>query len=180
MIRPLSLETLDFDRIEAALGPPPPVAYAAAHAYPASAPLYTESPCAHRDRPSADALRLYVHIPYCNYRCTFCFFAVRVGAQHREMQRYVNALGRELEWAEPGTPLSQLFVGGGTPTALPPELLEEVLASIFERLPSQGSNVHVVEASPESITPGHVEVLRRQGVGRSQHGDAEPGGRSPG
>jgi oxygen-independent coproporphyrinogen-3 oxidase len=49
-------------------------------------------------------------------------------------------------------------------------LLEQVLASIFERLPSQGSNVHVVEASPESITAGHVEVLRRQGVGRVSMG----------
>jgi oxygen-independent coproporphyrinogen-3 oxidase len=163
-------DCLDFQRIAAAVGPAPRVAYAAAHAYPASAPAYTDSPCAKRDRPQSDALRLYVHIPYCNYRCTFCFFAVRVGAKRQEMERYVNALKRELEWAEPGTPLSQLFVGGGTPTALPPELLDEMLAAIFERLPSQGSNVHVVEASPESITAGHVDVLRRRGVGRVSMG----------
>ncbi|MGQ0635974.1 MAG: coproporphyrinogen-III oxidase family protein [Planctomycetaceae bacterium] len=164
------MESLDFQRIAAAVGPSPGVAYAAAHAYPASAPAYTESPCAERDRVHSDALRLYVHVPYCNYRCTFCFFAVRIGARHQEMERYVRALRRELEWADAGTPLSQLFVGGGTPTALPPDLLDEMLSAIFERLPSEGTNVHVVEASPESITADHVDVLRRRGIGRVSMG----------
>jgi oxygen-independent coproporphyrinogen-3 oxidase len=163
-------DSLHFERISAALGPPPKAAYAAAHAYPASAPAFAASPCATRDRPTGDVLRLYVHVPYCNYRCNFCFFAVRVGAGRQEMERYVKALRRELDWAEPGTPLSQLFVGGGTPTALPADLLDEMLGAIFERLPSHGSHVHVAEASPESITAGHVDVLCRRGVGRVSMG----------
>lgn len=170
MTVPIRPEALNFERIAAAVGPAPRVSYAAAHAYPASAPAFVGNPCADRDRPHGDALRLYVHVPYCNYRCNFCFFAVRVGAKHQEMQRYIQALKKELEWADAGTPLSQLFVGGGTPTALPPDLLDEMLAAIFERLPSQNSNVHVVEASPESITPEHVEVLRRRGIGRISMG----------
>jgi oxygen-independent coproporphyrinogen-3 oxidase len=166
----LASDSLDFQRMAAAIGPTPRVAYAAAHAYPASAPMYVESPRAERDSPASDMLRLYVHVPFCNYRCSFCFFAVRVGAQHQEMRRYVQALARELEWARSGTPLLQLFVGGGTPTALPAELMEEMLASIFERLPSHGGNVHVLEASPESITEAHVQVARRQGIGRVSMG----------
>ncbi|MEO2036113.1 MAG: radical SAM protein [Planctomycetaceae bacterium] len=160
----------DFQRIAAALGSPPPVSYAAAHAYPASAPAYETRECAERNRPAGDALRLYVHIPYCNYRCSFCFFAVRVGAQRTEMERYVRALRRELEWAPAGTPLMQMFMGGGTPTALPADLLDELLTSIFERLPSRGDNLHVVEASPESITADHIDVLKRRNVGRVSMG----------
>jgi oxygen-independent coproporphyrinogen III oxidase len=166
----IRLDDVDFPRIAAALGVGPRVAYAAAHAYPASAPAFTERSCAERNRPAGDALRLYVHIPYCNYRCSFCFFAVRVGAQRQEMERYIKALKRELEWADEGMPLSQLFVGGGTPTVLPPDLLEEVLEAIFRRFPSKQDNLHVVEASPESITSGHVDVLKRQGVGRVSMG----------
>lgn len=167
---PIQVSDFDFHRIASALGSPPPVAYAAAHAYPASAPAYETLECADRTRPSADALRLYVHIPYCNYRCSFCFFAVRVGSPRSEMQRYVRALTRELEWAELGTPLVQMFMGGGTPTVLPPDLLDQLLVSIFDRLPSQGGNLHVVEASPDSITRQHVEVLERRGVGRVSMG----------
>jgi oxygen-independent coproporphyrinogen-3 oxidase len=86
------------------------------------------------------------------------------------MERYVRALQRELEWAAPGTILGQMFIGGGTPTALPPVLLDELLMSIFDRLPSRGDNLHVVEASPESITLEHVEVLKSRGIGRVSMG----------
>ena len=167
---PLQLTSLDFDRIATALGPPPSIAYAAAHAYPASAPAYETRPCTERERLTGDSLRLYVHIPYCNYRCSFCFFAVRVGAQRKEMERYVRAMQKELEWTEPGTKLTQMFVGGGTPTVLHSDLLDDLLTSIFDRLPSRGDNVHVVEASPESITREHLDVLKRQGVGRVSMG----------
>lgn len=170
MDAPESAAELDLARIARALGPTPPVAYAAAHAYPASAPAYTPRPRAARARPEGPALRLYVHVPYCNYRCTFCFFAVRVGAREDEMRAYVRALLTELEWADAGTPLAQLFVGGGTPTALPADLLDELLAGIFARLPSRGDQVHVVEGSPESLSAGHVEVLMRRGIGRVSMG----------
>jgi len=166
----VQLTDFDFPRIADALGQPPPVAYAAAHAYPASAPNYETRECAQRKPMEGDSLRLYVHIPYCNYRCSFCFFAVRVNAQREEMERYVRALQRELEWAAPGTILGQMFIGGGTPTALPPVLLDELLMSIFDRLPSRGDNLHVVEASPESITLEHVEVLKSRGIGRVSMG----------
>jgi len=166
----VSLPDFDFQKLRRALGPHPGVSYAAAHAYPASAPNYTLHECAPRAAPPADGLRLYVHVPYCNYRCSFCFFAVRVGAEGDEMRRYVSALRRELELAQPNTPLIQMFMGGGTPTVLPPDLLDELLGGIFERLPSRGDQLHVVEASPESITPGHVQALLRHGVGRVSMG----------
>ena len=124
---------------------------------------------AERPRVEGDQLRLYVHIPFCKYHCTFCYFAVRVGAGADTMARYVRALERELEGAPAGVPLSQLFVGGGTPTALPPELLDELLAAIFERTPPRARN-HTVETSPETISPAHVAVLQRRGIGRVSMG----------
>ena len=171
-LHPSNTETLPLDLgpIQAALGPAPPVAYAAAHAYPASVPAYSRVPGAERQRPDHEVLRLYVHIPFCNYSCSFCFFAIRVGTDREQMQRYVRALRRELEWTKSGTPVSQVFVGGGTPTALPPELLDETVSAVFQRLPSGGSSIHTVEGSPESITEEHLRVLRRNGVGRVSMG----------
>jgi oxygen-independent coproporphyrinogen-3 oxidase len=64
----------------------------------------------------------------------------------------------------------QLFMGGGTPTALPPDLLQRLLTSIFERAPSHASQVHTVEASPESVTAEHIRALRECGVDRVSMG----------
>jgi oxygen-independent coproporphyrinogen-3 oxidase len=160
----------DLEAIAAALRSVPRAAYSVPHTYPVSAPAWVSAPMAERERPVTDRLRLYVHIPFCRYHCTFCYFAVRVGASEAQMRRYVRAVVRELDWIEPGTPLSQLFVGGGTPTALPPDLLDEVLGAIFARTTPHGTGVHTVETSPETITPAHIAVLERHGIGRVSMG----------
>lgn len=158
------------DTIATALRSVPRAAYSVPHDYPSSAPAYLPAPMMERERPASDQLRLYAHIPFCRYHCTFCYFAVRVGASEALMQRYVRAVVKELDWIEPGTPLSQLFVGGGTPTVLPPDLLDEVLGAIFARTTPYGKHVHTVETSPETISPEHIAVLKRHGIGRVSMG----------
>jgi oxygen-independent coproporphyrinogen-3 oxidase len=86
------------------------------------------------------------------------------------MDRYVAALRRELDWVLPGTALAHLFVGGGTPTALPADLLREVLSAVFGHMNTLPGAVHTVEASPESITESHLRVLIDHGVGRVSMG----------
>jgi oxygen-independent coproporphyrinogen-3 oxidase len=161
---------VDLERIADALGPTPPVTLAAAHVYPAAAPAFEREPFAARERPSSDRLRLYVHVPFCNYKCSFCYYATRAGDDAATQERYVAALERELEWIEPGSPLGQIFVGGGTPTAIPAELLARILSAIFARVTRSADDVHTVEASPESIDEAHVRVLREHGIGRVSMG----------
>lgn len=157
-------------RVAQALSHVPRAAYSVPHVYPSAAPAYTQAPMMERPRPPMPQMRLYVHVPYCRYHCTFCYFAVKVGADAAAMERYVAALERELEWAPPTTPLSQLFVGGGTPTALEPRFLDRMLGAIFARTPADGSGVHTVETSPETISPEHIAVLRARGIGRVSMG----------
>ncbi|MEO6029129.1 MAG: coproporphyrinogen-III oxidase family protein [Candidatus Binatia bacterium] len=161
-------------RIAHALASVPRAAYSVPHVYPSAAPDYTSAPMAERPRPKTDEMRLYVHVPYCRYHCTFCYFAVKVGADAAAMARYVRALerelARELDGVPAGMPLSQLFVGGGTPTALEPEYLDAMLGTIFARMPSTGTGVHTVETSPETISQAHIAALRRHGIGRVSMG----------
>ncbi len=164
------MTSLPLDRIARALDGVPRAAYSVPHVYPSAAPAFVPAPMAERPPLRAAKLRLYAHVPYCRYHCTFCYFAVRVGASADAMARYVRALAAELEWVAPGTPLTQLFVGGGTPTALPPELLDEMLERIFARARPDGSGVHTVETSPETISPAHIDVLKRRGIGRVSMG----------
>jgi len=157
-------------RIAEALQATPTAAYSAPHDYPNAARMFQPAPFAERPRTASEYLRLYVHIPFCNYACSFCCYAKKVGASRDEQVRYVQALKRELAWVQPGTPVSQFFVGGGTPTALPAELLDEVLEAITTRMPNYGDGVHTVEGSPDSVTADHLMVLNKRGVGRLSMG----------
>ncbi len=163
---PVSISNPILERVADAIQGTPDRAYTTPIVYPWAVQNFVARPCATRPLPPAEPQRLYVHIPFCNYHCTFCFYAVRTGAKRNEMERYVAALARELEWVPAGTPLSRLTVGGGTPTALPADLLEEVLTAVLERMPPTPGSVHTLEASPDSLTDAHVRVLRERGVGR--------------
>jgi oxygen-independent coproporphyrinogen-3 oxidase len=158
-------------RVAAALHDVPTSAYSVPHVYPAAAPAYMSAPKVDRPYPDSDGpFTLYVHLPYCRYRCTFCHFAVRVGARDSTMERYVQAVERELDWIRPGTVLAQLYVGGGTPTVVPPELLDRLLRTVFDRTTPAGEHVHTVETSPETISEAHLDVLRVHGVRRVSMG----------
>jgi oxygen-independent coproporphyrinogen-3 oxidase len=165
----VDLTPTELERIAAALGAAVHTPYAPPHVYPMSAPAFTASPEAERQRMPGN-LGLYIHVPFCNYSCSFCFYARRIGDGRQEMERYVRALRRELEWVEIGTSLTQLYVGGGTPTALPAELLDAVLEDVFKRMRREGNLIHTVECSPESITPDHLNVLVNRGIGRVSMG----------
>lgn len=159
----------EFEQIAAALGPASRLTYAPPHIYPMSAPVFEKSPDRDRPRPASGPLGIYAHIPFCNYACSFCFYAKRVGDSREVMERYVAAVEKELEWVEPGTQIQQLFVGGGTPTVLPPDLLDRVLTAIFSRMkPSQ--RVHTCEGSPESLTDAHLDVIQKHRVERVSMG----------
>jgi oxygen-independent coproporphyrinogen-3 oxidase len=158
------------NEVAAALKGVPRAAFSVPHVYPSAAPAYETAP--RLERPAADRseVRCYVHIPYCSYRCTFFYFAVKVGAQREAMERYVRALQRELEWIPTGSRLTQLFVGGGTPTALPADLLDDVLQSVFRGVAPAGQRVHTIETSPETLSQAHLDVILRHGIGRVSMG----------
>lgn len=161
----------DLSNIAKALEPVTHVPYAPPHVFPMSTPVFQEAPKASRAVPSVeDPLGIYLHIPFCRYACNFCFYVKRIGADHSAMRRYLEALAKELQYIPEGTLLSQLFVGGGTPTALSPELLDEALTAALERMDRRREGVHTVECSPETLTDEHLEVMRKHGIKRVSMG----------
>lgn len=164
-----ALQHPDADALAAALGPAARVAYAPPNIFPMSAPAFVATDRTRPHRPRGDRLSVYVHVPFCNYHCNFCFYATRVGTSREEMERYVNAMLRELEWLEPGTRLSQLYIGGGTPTALPPDLLDQLLDGVFSRVRG-GDQPHTMECSPDSVQDAHIQIALDHGVERASMG----------
>ena len=82
-------------------------------------------------RPPREAT-LYIHIPFCRSRCSFCPF-YRGGADEREWRDYVALLERELRQTAPsfaGTVISTVYFGGGTPSDLTPGALSGLLRTL--------------------------------------------------
>jgi putative oxygen-independent coproporphyrinogen III oxidase len=117
---------------------------------------------------------VYVHVPFCRTRCHYCDFVTYTGMEGLR-RPYAAALLQEAAMAAaalgPAPPLvTSVFVGGGTPTLLPPEDLARLLARLRELLPfAEGAEV-TVEANPETVEPAMAEGLAGAGVTRVSMG----------
>jgi oxygen-independent coproporphyrinogen-3 oxidase len=110
---------------------------------------------------------VYLHIPFCRHRCDYCAFATFTDRDHI-IEKYLDSLSTEISRAvESGTPTAtSIFVGGGTPTRVPPESLMKVL----EGVPTTGDAEVTIECNPDDITSDMLRVFRDGGVNRLSFG----------
>jgi oxygen-independent coproporphyrinogen-3 oxidase len=105
-------------------------------------------------------------VPFCASRCDYCAFATWTD-RHHLAGRYVDACLAEIDRTREGglEPASTVFLGGGTPSQLAAADLSRLLEAALGV--SAGGEVEVtVEANPEDVTPGWLEVCRAAGVNR--------------
>jgi putative oxygen-independent coproporphyrinogen III oxidase len=115
---------------------------------------------------AAGLVAAYVHIPFCHRVCPYCDFAVVEGAGGL-VGPYTDALMAEIGTAEPfDGPLSAVFIGGGTPTAVPTWVLASVIRALEERFGLAPDAEVSVEANPEDVTGDVVDRLGAAGVTR--------------
>lgn len=105
---------------------------------------------------------LYLHIPFCAVLCPFCSFH-RVEFREDRATRYFQALRREIELVgRSGFLFSELYIGGGTPTVLPEELMATINL-VREQHPVTRISV---ETNPDDLESDRVLDLRDSGVNR--------------
>lgn len=112
---------------------------------------------------------LYVQVPFCPERCDYC--SLPVSLKTERAPAYLRALFREkkrLMEREDLSGLETLYVGGGTPTFLPPALLEDLLEGLQKDLPTLKEMT--VESRPDTVTPDILHLLRSCGVTRLSFG----------
>lgn len=114
---------------------------------------------------------LYVGIPFCPTTCLYCSFtSYPIGKWGKRMDEYLGALFRELEYTADrmkGKVLDTVYFGGGTPTSLSAEHLDQVISKVEELFDLSGVQEFTVEAGrPDSITREKLEVLKRHGITR--------------
>ncbi|HVT79128.1 MAG TPA: radical SAM family heme chaperone HemW [Phycisphaerae bacterium] len=115
---------------------------------------------------------LYLHVPFCSSKCHYCDFYSLAGHLDRA-DAFLAALDREmrLHHAFFGTPAPQtIFIGGGTPTLLPPHQLERLLTLLRAFADTTRLHEFTIEANPNTFTPQTARLLRSAGVNRISFG----------
>jgi oxygen-independent coproporphyrinogen III oxidase len=111
---------------------------------------------------------LYIHIPFCQLKCAYCDFNSYPGLEMLH-QPYVCALSLEMALYQaryPELALETIYIGGGTPTVLPQELLAQTLQACRQHFQIHAEAEISVEANPGTVDERKLDALRRAGVNR--------------
>ncbi len=113
---------------------------------------------------------LYIHIPFCRSRCSYCDFATGI-YQGELAERYVSALAAEVAATEhTGNHVDTIYFGGGTPSLLTPLQLERILVAVHDRFAVDRDPEITLEMNPGTVTRDQLRAFRDLGVNRASFG----------
>jgi oxygen-independent coproporphyrinogen-3 oxidase len=126
------------------------------------------------DLPRATVEAIYVHVPFCFHKCHYCDFYSITRQTPERMNAFVDRLLRELDQWLATSRLSlrprTLFFGGGTPSLLPIDVMDRLLASLRRRLDLSAADEWTIEVNPATADLDYCRMLRSHGVDRLSFG----------
>lgn len=112
---------------------------------------------------------LYIHWPFCPYKCHFCPFVALAG-QDAHMGRYHESLKKELirfsEAQHNPVPLKTIYIGGGTPSTWPDELLLDTFGTLKHTFDMREISEITIEANPGTVRAEQIKVWQKAGITR--------------
>jgi oxygen-independent coproporphyrinogen-3 oxidase len=120
------------------------------------------------------ALGLYLSVPFCRTKCTYCNFASEVFSR-AVFQRYVDRVSLDIERANSTVEkmggrmehiVDSVYLGGGTPTVLDITHLKRLFVTISQNFDLQAAAEITVECAPGTLSPAMTEAFQRLGVNR--------------
>ena len=121
---------------------------------------------------NAKTVSVYVGIPFCKTRCLYCSFPSFVLPAEDKVAEFMAALTRDIEAAADainryGFRVQTIYVGGGTPTALPEKFFVDMLAKVHTSFNGAGVDEFTVECGrPDTITDDKIAAMKNFGVTR--------------
>src|SRR5215204_3340184 len=115
---------------------------------------------------------IYIHIPFCKSRCSYCDFATDVYRNNETVERYVDALVSEIQNSKfkIQNSVETVYFGGGTPSLLSPAQLEKILNAIHENFAVEENIEFTLEMNPATVTLEKLRAFRNLGVNRASFG----------
>ena len=117
---------------------------------------------------------LYMHLPFCESLCLFCACNVIIRKDKSGAPPYLSILKKEIDHVASRVsrdrPVTQFHWGGGTPTYLSPEQIEDLFTYTRERFTFAPDAEIGIEVDPRVTTPAHMEMVRKMGFNRLSMG----------
>ncbi len=127
-----------------------------------------------RSIPRGSAISLYLHVPFCRRLCWFCACRTQGTLSDAPVRAYVETLKAELRLVAallpPDVRLSRLHWGGGTPTLMSPDLIEDLSAAVQAVAPLAEDAEFSVEIDPNEIDDARLDALAAAGMNRASIG----------
>ncbi|ERH66315.1 HemN family oxidoreductase [Pantoea dispersa EGD-AAK13] len=119
--------------------------------------------------PELPPLSLYIHIPWCVQKCPYCDFnshALKGEVPHSEyVQHLLNDLDQDLPLTA-GREVRTIFIGGGTPSLLSSEAMQQLMDGVRARLPLAADAEITMEANPGTVEADRFSGYQRAGINR--------------
>ncbi|HXL79453.1 MAG TPA: radical SAM family heme chaperone HemW [Pyrinomonadaceae bacterium] len=115
---------------------------------------------------------IYIHIPFCCSRCSYCDFATGL-YESALAERYVASVVSEIaSWREVDRPetVDTIYFGGGTPSLLSPAQLEALMQAVRTRFDVSPNAEVTMEMNPGTVTPEALRAFRILGINRASFG----------
>ncbi|MBK0327488.1 oxygen-independent coproporphyrinogen III oxidase [Rhodobacteraceae bacterium F11138] len=124
--------------------------------------------------PENGTVSLYVHVPFCRRLCWFCACRTQGTQNDAPVRAYLETLKAELallkQHLPSGITLSRLHWGGGTPTLLDPDMMQQLADAIFDVAPLGRDAEFSVEIDPNEIDAARLDALAAAGLTRASIG----------
>lgn len=118
----------------------------------------------------SDSFGVYLHIPYCIQRCTYCDFATYVQSEIKSPEHYVASVKKEIfnkkNLFSPRV-LDTIYFGGGTPSLIPANLIVELISELAKFGYTTGPKTEItIEINPATVDEKKLEIYLKAGINR--------------
>lgn len=117
---------------------------------------------------------VYLHIPFCKSRCSYCDFATDIYRDSGGVDRYVSALCAEIltcrDLGKSDRRIDTIYFGGGTPSLLSPSQVGRILSAVHEIFILDGAGEVTMEMNPATVTSESLAGYRSLGINRASFG----------
>lgn len=115
-----------------------------------------------------EELGIYVHIPFCKRKCSYCDFKSFSNIDEINQKKYVDALIKEIQNSQNTNKyiVTTIYIGGGTPSFINENYIKDILQAIYKKWEIKNDVEITIEVNPETITKEKLEAYKNMGINR--------------